>query len=117
MKNIQKINKIALIITLLLYLTYFFGLMAQVVLGVIQVIFALIITIKFFTNSKYARKNFSLYWSFVLIEFLLIYLGLICRKISNDFPQILIFSVFPISIAIYFTIILNKINNDYENDK
>lgn len=115
MKIIRKINKFALIVTLILYLTYFLGLIAQVLLGAIQIIIAIIISIKFFKICTYARVRLCFYWIFVVFEFLTIYLEQNHFETSNDFYEILIYVIFPMSIAIYFTLILNKIIRNHEN--
>lgn len=115
MKTLKRINKVALIITLILYLTYYLGLLSQILLGAIQVVIAIFITIKFFTNSTYARKHLSFYWTFVMLEFLAIYLEQYYWKTSNDFYEILIYVISPMSIALYFTLILNKIIRNHEN--
>ena len=114
MKITRKINKIALIATLLLYLTIFLGLLSQIALGVIQIIIATYITAKYFSNSRYTKKHLSLYWSFVFLEFVLM-LIFFNHTTSNDFYQILILMIFPMAIAIYFTVILNKITRNYAN--
>jgi hypothetical protein len=116
MKTIKKINKIALIVTFVLYLTYFLGLLSQIFLGFIQLTFSLFLAIKYFTKSRYARRHLLLYWCLVFIEFSVIILFVNNGKTSNDFHQILIFSIFPIIIALYFTTVLNKLVRNHEND-
>jgi len=115
MKVIRKINKIALATTLIFYLTYYFGLLSQILLGLLQIIFSIILANKFYRNSKYAKKHLLLYWSSVIIEFMLLYFHVNYGETSNDFPQIILFSIFPMLIAIYFTLILNKITKNHEN--
>lgn len=117
MKTIRKINKITLIVTLVLYLTYFFGMLSQIFLGFIQLTFSLFLAIKYFTTSRYARRHLLLYWCYVLIEFSVIILFIKYGKTSNDFYQILIFSIFPMIIALYFTMFLNKLLRNHENNK
>ncbi len=106
MKLLYQFNKICLIINLILYLTFFFGLYAQIVLGGIQVISAIglfFIWKKFKDNHK---KQFLIYW--ILVS--LYGIAWLSEIQLNDFWWLSII-VIPMSIAIYFVWLLNNLKN------
>lgn len=114
MKALVIINKIALFTTLFLFIIVFFGLIAQIALGFIQVTSALILTYKTYHKSKYAKKHLSNYWIVTFGELILVYLLYFHLKHTYDPILWLIILVFPMSIAIYFYIIMKKIVLEYE---
>lgn len=115
MKTLRKINNIAFYTTLILFITVYLGMLAQIPLGIIQVISAIIITYKMFLKSDYAKKHLTIYWIFTLTELYLFYLEQYHYQSSNDFIELLLMVFFPMAIAIYFKIIMNHITKKYEN--
>lgn len=114
MKTLKKINKIALCTTLLLFLTVYLGMLAQIPLGIIQVISAIYLTVKVYNKSDYAKRNLSIYWIVTLSELALFYVQHYYFPTSNDAIEWSLMVVFPMSIAIYFYIIMRKIVGEYE---
>ena len=114
MKQANYINILLYGITLTFYImffTIFIAMMLQVVLGIYQVLLALILTYKFYAKFK----NFFLkYWISVTISLTAIYFLNQIFKTNNDFIQISVMLIIPMSIATYFTITLNKIAKTYE---
>jgi hypothetical protein len=113
MKTLLKINKIALFGTLLLFLTIYLGLLAQIPLGIIQVISAVYLTSKTFAKSDYAKKHLSTYWIAAISELVLFYVQHYYFPTSNDAIEWSLMMIFPMSIAIYFYIIMKKIIEEY----
>ena len=109
MKTLEKINKIALFTTLILFLTVYLGLLAQIPLGIIQVVSAIYLTIKTYNKSDYAKKHLSNYWIVTIVELSLLYLQSHYYQTSNDAIEWSLMLIFPMSIAIYFYIIMKKI--------
>ncbi len=108
MKLIYIINKVILILTLLLYLTLFLGLYAQIVLGVTQVLSSLILI--FYWKRMANKQKHRLYGYWVLIG---IY-GLIAIPFwdyfeNNTLRLVLTIILIPMGIAIYFFSILNQL--------
>ncbi|WP_055726141.1 hypothetical protein [Flavobacterium chungangense] len=114
MKLLLMINKIALFTTLTLLIIIYFGLLAQIVLGIIQVISAICLTIKMYYKSDYAKRHLSNYWIVTIAELGLCYLQYYHFQTSNDAIVWSVILIFPISIAIYFYIIMKKIVEEYE---
>ncbi|MGV6830846.1 MAG: hypothetical protein ACWA5P_04675 [bacterium] len=114
MKLLYNINKYALVITLVLYLTIFLGLYAQIVLGIIQVLTSLILILAWKEIDKNLRKQLIIYWSISVLYGL--FWNLDWHQSNNTFLVISSLMVFPMSIAIYFFYILNSIKKtNHEN--
>ncbi|MDR6762404.1 hypothetical protein J2Y38_002615 [Flavobacterium sp. 2755] len=114
MKTLKKINKIALCTTLILFLTVYLGMLAQIPLGIIQVISAVYLTIKTFNHSDYAKKNLTYYWIATVSELTLFHIQHYYFPTSNDAIEWSLMVIFPMSIAIYFYVIMRKIVAEYE---
>lgn len=114
MKTLKLINKIALFTTLVLFLTVYLGMLAQIPLGIIQVVSAIILTVKTYQNSDYAKRNLSIYWIATISELTLFHIQHYYFPTSNDAVEWSLMVIFPMSIAIYFYIIMRKIVNEYE---
>ncbi|AUC75499.1 hypothetical protein [Olleya sp. Bg11-27] len=106
MRIIYLINKIALITTLILYLTIFLGLYAQIVLGTLQVISALGLLFIWNKLSIKNKKELLVYW-LLTITYGLGWLA--TDNINNGFIVVFLIIIIPISIAIYFVTILHSI--------
>jgi len=115
MKTILIINKIALFTTIPLFIIIFFGLLAQIALGFIQVISALYLTIRIYNTSNYARRHLTNYWIATISELILVYYQFYLHETNNDLIIWPIILIFPMSIAIYFYLIMSKIVKEYEN--
>lgn len=111
MKKMHLINKWILIGTFLLYLTYFLGLLAQIILCIIQIIMAIDLTV----NKKVFQKlknELLLYW--ILVGLYAIFLFVIQNSGISGFTSGLIyFAIIPMGIASYFLYITWKVNKIY----
>lgn len=110
------INRIIFGITAILYLTIFLGMYAQIVLGISQVLTAIILL---FFIKKLSIKNqnrLTIYWGLV-IGYGLLWLA-VCFYNLDDL-WVVIFIFIPLSIAAYFTFILESLKTskikDHEN--
>jgi hypothetical protein len=114
MKTLRKINNIAFYTTLILYITLYLGMLAQILLGIIQVITAIILTKKMFLNSNYAKINLIIYWILTSTELSLLILEQFYFPSHDDRIEFTLIVFFPAAIAIYFFIIMRKITNEYQ---
>ena len=110
MKILYKTNLLAFIITLVLYLTIYFGLLFQILLGLIQIFSALSLFYYWKNISKSSKAKVLYYWVFVAVYFLL------CITIENLYndtiPYIIGLILLPLSIASYFLYTLKRINKE-----
>ena len=97
--------------TLLLYLTIFLGLYAQIVLGFFQVIVALVLLGFLGKLSKKLTKHLIVYWIIVLLYGLLYLLEVKIFNIMGDLWWFVIVVV-PMSIAGYFTYVLESLKKN-----
>lgn len=105
MKIIHYINGTSFIITLLLYITIFYGMMAQVFLGVIQIILAIIV-FTFWRRMNTLQKKHLIAYTILVILY-----GLTSTTdvVDTDFG-ILFLTLVPMSIAGYFVFITHQIS-------
>lgn len=112
MKNINIIvylNRFIFGTTIILYATIFLGLMAQIVLGGFQVLSAIILVFFHKRFEPRRRKQLIIYWCFTLFYGVLWYADL--KNPSNDFFEMLFYVLIPLSIAGYFTYIIESLKS------
>ncbi|REE08672.1 hypothetical protein DFQ09_106139 [Winogradskyella pacifica] len=61
MKHFYDINKLLILITSFLYLTFWGGIMAQIVLGLVQILMSITLIVHFKALSKLVKKLFKSY--------------------------------------------------------
>ena len=108
MKIIYNINKWSYIITLVLYLTLFLGMYAQIALGFIQIILALIIFVRWNEMSILNKKLLVFYWIIVStygVSYIII------NYYDWDVNFVICLLVIRMTIATYFVYTTNKIYN------
>jgi hypothetical protein len=110
MKYIHYLNFFALGITLLLYLAIYTGMLAQLILGPLQLFLAVTITIKYYSSLNGQCKSLILkYWVLALASGLAALITWFAN--SNEVPFIiLLVFVFPMSVACYFVYVTGCIN-------
>ncbi|WP_108866646.1 hypothetical protein [Aquimarina aquimarini] len=106
MKTIHIINKWSFILTLLLYLTIYLGLIAQIFLGGIQIILASILLFYWKKFDKEQKKHLITYSCLVML-YGLIFLTSVA---ISDFA-LLYLVIAPMSIAGYFVYVTYQIKN------
>lgn len=111
MKIIYRINQIVLVTTGVLYLTIFLGLYAQIALGAVQIVSALILLGFWGELLQKTKKELSIYWIIVIIYG---FLWLIDSPLLDDY-FITTVVVIPMAIACYFLYILYSIKNKNES--
>ncbi|TDR22849.1 hypothetical protein IP97_00717 [Flavobacterium cheniae] len=116
MRMINKINKALLIITIILDFTILFGLYAQILLGFTQLCIALYISFNFKRLVKKLKYQIINYWIYVFLYFSFsTYLFLEEKSILDNYIILITtIMILPMTIAIYFTITLNKIAKQNE---
>lgn len=113
MKRLVSINKFALIVCFLFYMTCYLRFIGQAFLCTVQIITALIITFEIFSNQVKFKKSIKIYWLATITNSILLF-SFFQSIMSNDFFQILFVTLIPNITAIYFFKLLIKIL-DYEN--
>lgn len=108
MKTLGFINKIVFSITITLYLTVILGLYAQIVLSIVQVLSSFSLIIIWKALQKRQQRMLFFYWALVTSY------GLCWLIDWNSLENTMIFFtgliIVPLSIAVYFIILLNKIS-------
>lgn len=110
MKTIHFINLLATLATLLLYLLIFPGMAAQLLLGPLQLILALIISFKYYRQLD--RKHQLLvryYWLAALLA--LIIAGITSIGLEGSVTAIIGLCVVPMIVACYFLYVTTKLDN------
>lgn len=113
MKKIHTINKWAYCITLVLYLTLYLGLIAQIILGAIQIILAIFLLIRYRKDDA-AKDMLSLYAILTLFYFLVSF-TLIKSNVDNHLIAYLFMMILPMSIGGYFLFVTSQLNKKYNN--
>ncbi len=100
MKLIYNINKWSLIITIFLYITIYYGLLAQIALGIIQLISAIILYYSWAHLNDKSKKHLIQYTIIVFIyaiPFFIIY-----NKVPSFIGLTIVYVIIPLLIAFYF---------------
>ena len=110
MKNLHKTNRALMIITGVLYLTIYLGLIFQIALGTIQVIMTIYMLFHFSTYNRKVKQLLKIYTFLTTIVLTLIFTNYYANT-HNDFYQILLWAVIPLSLAflhLYITYLIQK---------
>ncbi len=116
-KILYWINKIALIITVFLYVCIIFpGMYAQFFLGIIQLLTGAFFAFNYKKLSTVIQRKIKKYFTFVIVYFAIFFLGSQFKNYNEALPVIIICYVFiiPMVVAFLFVIQLNKINSQNE---
>ncbi|WP_024479258.1 hypothetical protein [Cellulophaga baltica] len=111
MKILHTINRWSFIITVLLYITILGGLIAQFILGIIQVIIALYLTYKMNKNGL-VHKAIRTYWSYVIPYLLLLVIFSNSNINPNELLIWIYLAVIPMALAAYFVYITKTLKNE-----
>ncbi len=105
MKILHYINCFFYLITITPYVTiyyFFFGMYAQFILGIVQILIAIILLLYMKRHSEIIKKHISSYWVFTLINLLIILILYKTNVMNDDIIQITFVFVTPMLIASYF---------------
>jgi len=103
-------------ITLLLYTTLVYGLLAQFVLGIIQLLSSLILLVYWKNIWEHDKKHVYYYWLIVIAFFTS--MGIISSFNNLDDSLIIAGMIgLPMAIAFYFTYILYRLNIGFKKNK
>ena len=114
MKTLHYINCFFYLITITPYITiyyFFLGMYAQFMLGIVQILIAIIISFYIKRLRNTSKKHISNYWVLTLINLLIILIFYKTNIMSNSICQIVFVFVTPMLIASYFiyiTYIIHK---------
>lgn len=109
------INRIVLALTLLLYITVILGLYAQVVLGAVQILFFIILVIcNNKINEKQSRNLLRYFVMVVLYFFALYFIRENHLDIKHEAVFIIGLIIIPLTLAGFFTYIVEEIRKSYE---
>lgn len=106
-KIIKNINRVLLAFTLVLYITIFLGLYSHIVLGAFQLLVG--ISLFYFWNRIQLKHKHRLmiYWFLVVLYGILTFFK-VFPKFNNS--EIFQFMIIPLTLAGYFTYLLEKFN-------
>ncbi len=107
MKNLYKINSWCVLITILLYFTFYGGIIAQPVLGIIQIGMNLYIIGHFNQLNKFIKALFITY--FVLTAAIVILLRLIAQRDDTGFEIMFLWIIVTLCLAFFHLYITYKI--------
>lgn len=108
-------NKTFMIITGMLYLTIYFGLLFQIILGGFQLIAGILLLFYWKNYTQKHKKMLAAYWLLTLAYGTLFLIEGFSR-VSNDYWYIFL-AIIPMMIAVYHTVLLYNLNKDYGNIK
>ncbi|WP_225037020.1 hypothetical protein [Winogradskyella sp. SM1960] len=107
MKYLYDINKWLIIITALLYLTFWGGIMAQVILGAIQIIMSISILVHFSEQPKLVKRLFVIY---ILATISIVFLFIIMtQNLNGGFELVFLWLIITMMLAIFHMYITYKI--------
>lgn len=112
MKILHYINCLFYLITIVPYITIqyaFFGMYAQFILGIAQIVIAIIISLYFKKHSRINKKHISNYWIAALTNLLAILILFKTNFTNNETITILFLFIIPMLIASYFVYITYSI--------
>lgn len=109
LSTLHKINKIFYFTTLALYLFVYFGMLFQIILGIVQLIIGYTLLVRRDELSKTKKTKLIIYWILVIIVFFSI---LISFKFKYAAANLFLAFVFPMAIATYFYFFTANINSE-----
>jgi uncharacterized protein YqjF (DUF2071 family) len=107
--TLHKINKVFYFTTLALYLLVYFGMMFQIILGIVQLIIAFTMLVRRDELSKSKKTKLIIYWVSVITVFLLIVINF---KLKYVVGNLFCLFVLPMAIATYFYFFTANINSE-----
>jgi uncharacterized protein YqjF (DUF2071 family) len=107
--KLHKINKVFYFTTLGLYLFIYFGMLFQIILGIVQITIGVILLVKMKELSKEKKKQIYIYWILVAIA---VFLILTYSVLGNDKANFITLFLIPMLIATYFYFLTANINSD-----
>ncbi|WP_179367691.1 hypothetical protein [Winogradskyella forsetii] len=107
MKKLYDINKWLIIITLLLYLTFYGGILAQVILGLVQIIMSIKIMTHFSKLSKIVKTSFIIYVT-LTVSLIVVY-GNIMHNGNGGLELMFLVIIVTLFLAIFHLYITYKI--------
>ncbi|MEX0313050.1 MAG: hypothetical protein AB3N18_02655 [Allomuricauda sp.] len=110
MKFIHYINSFIYVITLVLYLTIIYGLLSQIALGFLQVVFSLILLIDKKKFRPPGINHLRLYHIIILIYGAIAIISLLVEPNIEESIYILLYVILPMLIATYFVWITYNYN-------
>lgn len=115
MKTLHNINFWATALTLVLYITIYFGMTAQLVLGPLQLILATIISVSYYKEmDQYHKTMLRYYWIAASLALIMVFIQWIYDN-YNTFTTVTFLFVLPMMIACYFVYVTRKLNNYFES--
>lgn len=113
MKTLHKINLVLLWSTIALYITFFGGLLMQILLGAYQIVLAIIVLVKYYPLiSSSLVRGFNIYLILVLaFGFVVLVFYQIGRIMMIQDLLIFLFFSFSMGLAIYQVTLTKRIRN------
>jgi len=109
MKAIHFINIVATYITIGLYMFIFLGMIAQIILGPLQLLLAIIITIRYYKVLDQHNQILIMYYWFLVVVSLSI-AAITWSGYKNSITAIIWVIVVPMLVACYFLYVTKSLN-------
>lgn len=109
LNTLHKINKVFYFTTLALYLLVYFGMMFQIILGIVQLIIGFTLLVRRDELSKSKKTKLIIYWILVIAAFLLIVINFKLKYVAGN---LFCFFILPMAIATYFYFFTANINSE-----
>ncbi|WP_369819557.1 YqjF family protein [[Flexibacter] sp. ATCC 35103] len=107
--TLHKINKVFYFTTLALYLLVYFGMMFQIIMGIVQLIIGFTLLVRRDELSKSKKTKLIIYWILVIAVFLLIVINFKLKYVAGS---LFCFFILPMAIATYFYFFTANINSE-----
>ncbi|WP_458627578.1 hypothetical protein [Winogradskyella sp. PC D3.3] len=107
MKHFYDINKILILSTSLLYLTFWGGIAAQMVLGLTQILMSITLIVHFKTLTQPIKKLFKAY--VITTVFIIVFFRIIAYFGIRGFPFILLWLFVSMGLALFHFYITYKL--------
>ena len=114
MKTMHKVNIWIYGITLFLYVTVIFGMLMQILLGIVQVMMAIILISKFNEFTKEIKLHLSIYVSITTLYLIFFFSSDSMGMMGFDYTVPLLM-ILPMSIGAYFVYITYQVKKQFEN--
>jgi len=113
---ILRVNQVSYVITWLLFITFWYGFIAEFFLGIIQIISSLLLILYWKHLSNELKRETFLYWILIALYFIGFYLVLEFNLFPESIAAIVVGVVFvPMLIGLYLLLHLSSTKKSFES--
>lgn len=110
MKAIHFINMAATYLTLALYMLIYFGMMAQIILGPLQLMLAIIISVNYYRQLDHHHQILIIYYWFASVSALIVAMLIWFGEFNQAISIIGLFPI-PMCVACYFLYVTRTLDS------